>query len=573
MLFVDPRPEWVVDNVKEFFDIAEDLAMLDIEFTEDDIVAACSELKITSAAGADGVPASLLKDCKKELSKPLYLLWRASLDQGLIPADLLLVLISPVHKGGSRGLPKNYRPVALTSHIVKVFERVMRKALISHLENHDLLPHGQHGFRALRSTLTQLLSYWETILGELEKGHGVDCIYTDFSKAFDKVETGVLLHKLKDCRIGGKVACWLAAFLDSGARQQAVVVDGRISSLLPVISGVPQGTVLGPVLFLVHIRDIAKNLTPRTTASSFADDTRVQRGIHSSNDCSILQSDLKQIYSWASTVNMHFNGEKFECLRFWPSGSQVPEFDYLGPNGEVIEVKDNLKDLGVNVSSDLTFKLHIEKVVASANKMAGWGLRTFQRRSITTMKTIWNTLVQPQLDYCSQFWSPGDQDSINRLEAVQKHFLSKVQDKEITSLNYWDMLKTLRIYSQERRRERYMAIFLWKVSQGMVNGYHMEFTGVAGRRGRTALPKQIVKSSSSLTKKARESSIGVKGAKIFNLLPVKIRNLDSNNVDTFKSALDSYLSFIPDQPTIAGNGRAAETNSLLHQIPITLLNK
>ena len=121
-VFVDPRPEWVVDNVKEFFDIAEDLAMLDIEFTEDDIVAACSELKITSAAGADGVPASLLKDCKKELSKPLYLLWRASLDPGRIPADLLLVLIRPVHKGGSRGLPKNYRPVALTSHIVKVFE-------------------------------------------------------------------------------------------------------------------------------------------------------------------------------------------------------------------------------------------------------------------------------------------------------------------------------------------------------------------------------------------------------------------------------------------------------------------
>ena len=161
-------------------------------------------------------------------------------------------------------------------------------------------------------------------------------------------------------------------------------------------------------------------------------------------------------------------GEKFECLRFWPSSSKVPEFDYLGPNGEVIEVKDNLKDLGVNVGSDLTFKLHIEKVVASANKMAGWGLMTFKRRSIATMKTIWNSLVQPQLDYCSQFWSPCDQESNNSLEAVQRHFLSKVQDKEVTSLNYWDMLKALRIYSQERHRERYMAIFLWKVSQGMV---------------------------------------------------------------------------------------------------------
>ena len=148
----------------------------------------------------------------------------------------------------------------------------------------DLLPSGQHGFRAFRSTLTQLLSYWDTILEELEQGHGVDVVYTDFSKAFDKVETGVLIHKLKECGIKGKVGCWIAAFLDSSARKQAVVVDGRVSSLSPVVSGVPQGTVLGPVLFLIHIRDIASCLSEGTTASSFADDTRVKRGISSLDD-------------------------------------------------------------------------------------------------------------------------------------------------------------------------------------------------------------------------------------------------------------------------------------------------
>ena len=488
----------------------------------------------------------------------------------MIPSDLLLVLICPVHKGGSRGLPKNYRPVALTSHLVKVFERVVRKALVKHLEENGLLPDGQHGFRALRSTLTQLLSYWDLILDELEQGDGVDVIYTDFSKAFDKVETGVLLHKLKDCGISGRVGSWLASFLNSEARKQAVVVDGRISSLSPVISGVPQGTVLGPVLFLIHISDIATGLSQNTTASSFADDTRVKRGIHSTADCHSLQADLTLVYNWASKVNMHFNGEKFECMRFWPNPSSSPDFTYLGPDGEPIEVKESLKDLGVHLSSDLTFRLHIEKVVSAASKMAGWGLRTFRRRSLVTMRTIWKSLVQPKLDYCSQFWSPGDQESINRIESVQRHFISAVSF--LQEMSYWEKLKKFQAYSQERRRERYMIIFLWKISQGLVKGYSLLFTGVLGRRGRTAVPNAVLMSSSSLVRKARECSMGVKGARIFNLLPSEIRNIDADNVDQFKKNLDEFLSQVPDQPTTAGLGRAAETNSLLHQIPMFMLS-
>ena len=117
-----------------------------------------------------------------------------------------------------------------------------------------------------------------------------------------------------------------------------------------------------------------------------------------------------------------------------------------------------------------------------------------------------------------------------------------------------------------------MLIFLWKISQGMVKGYNMEFTSIYGRRGRTALPNVIIQSSSSHVKRARESSIGVKGARIFNLLPANIRNIDSNDVNTFKNSLDSFLSKVADQPTIAGHGRASETNSLLHQIPLFMLN-
>ena len=379
------------------------------------------------------------------------------------------------------------------------------------------------------------------------------------------MEPGVLLHKMKKCGIQGKIGSWIASFLDSSTRQQAVVVDGRVSCLNPVMSGVPQGTVLGPILFLIHISDIAASLSEGTVASSFADDTRVQRGIHSAQDCSTLQADLSLIYDWASRVNMHFNGDKFECLRLWPRSTLTPDFNYLGPSGEAIEVKDSLKDLGVHLCSDLSFKIHVEKTVAAASKLAGWALRTFRRRSLASMKTIWKTLVQPKLDYCSQLWSPGDQESINRIESVQKQFFSQVWSMD--NLNYWQRLSQYKVYSQERRRERYMIVFLWKVSQGMVSGYNIQFSSKHGRRGRSALPHSLVLSSPSSVRRARENSLGVKGARIFNLIPADIRNLDGANVDQFKKALDTFLEIVPDQPTVPGLGRSAETNSLIHQIP------
>ena len=179
--------------------------------------------------------------------------------------------------------------------------------------------------------------------------------------------------------------------------------------------------------------------------------------------------------------------------------------------------------------------------------------------------TIWKCLVQPKMDYCSQLWSPSNQAAIAQLESVQRHFTSKISGME--GKTYWERLNDLKLYSQERRRERYQVIFLWKITQGLVKGYNVEFRS-DDRRGRTILQKPVNWHCRANVKKATESSLGVKGAKLFNLLPTEIRNISSDKVEHFKTALDKFLSKVPDQPTIPGSARAAETNSLLHQLPL-----
>ena len=183
--------------------------------------------------------------------------------------------------------------------------------------------------------------------------------------------------------------------------------------------------------------------------SSFADDTSLQRGISSEEDCIALQEDLDKIYSLAEETGMVFNAGKFELLHFWLNRETAPDILYLAPDGRPIEEKDCLKDLGVRVSTDLSFSMLIDMVVEAGSCMAGWALRTFRRRGRGLMLTLLRSLIQPRLDYCSQLWSHRDQASIKRLEAVQKQFISQIRDDSLLGMNYWEKLSHLRVYSQE----------------------------------------------------------------------------------------------------------------------------
>ena len=534
-------------------------------FTEKDIVKAISEISNSSAAGPDLFPALLLKNCRYSLAKPLCLIWQKSLDCGTIPQIMKTANIIPIHKGGNRGAPSNYRPVALTSHLIKIFEKVVRNQLVAYMEEHNLFNPHQHGFRGGRSCLSQLIAHYDHITWLLESGQNVDVIYLDFAKAFDKVDFLVTLQKLREIGVTGKLGSWMYAFLTN--RTQSVLVNGHRSHSIPVRSGVPQGSVLGPLLFLVLLGDIDQEVA-QAYVSSFADDTRVANGITSKDDIQALQMDLDSIYKWSKENNMMFNSKKFECIRYGPQSDLQRTSHYISDNGCPIDEVCDVRDLGVLMSNDGKFTKHINNIVDASRSQCSWILRTFLTRDRLPMMTLWKSLVRSRLEYCCQLWCPAKKGDIQALEQIQRSFLRKINGMQ--GLSYWEQLRTLSVYSLERRRERYLIMYIWKIMEGQVPNFTCaERVGVQTkhhiRRGRLCVVPTINPQASQAVKSLRYASFAVHAPRLFNILPLHIRNTTGCSIETFKRKLDAYLATVPDEPQIAGYTaiRRADSNSLL----------
>ena len=561
-VFTTPR------NVTPTEDIP-DPSITDFDMNEDDFIDAIDELKPNAGAGPDGFPAIFLKLCKFTLARPLYIFWKKCFDEGTIPLSLKKSLITPIHKGGSKATKSNYRPVALTSHLIKIFEKIMRKNISAFMDEHNKFNTNQHGFRAGRSCVSQLLAHYDQVLELLEESLNVDVTYLDFSKAFDKVDFSIVLNKLKQHGISGKIHNWIQSFLTD--REQVVVVDGGQSDPVPVVSGVPQGSVLGPLIFIILMSDIDAGILHDTIVRSFADDTRATKGVSNVADCSKFQEDLLQIYEWAESNNMEFNSLKFEIMRYGKDEVLKLCTSYISNDGSVIDVKEHIKDLGITISDDCTFHKHIAQVVETTTKLSGWILRTFKSRDPQVMLTLWRALVLPKFDYCSQVWCPLNKGDIQRLESIQWSFIRKING--MYRLNYWECLSKLNLYSLQRRRERYRIIYTWKVTEGLVP--NIGDPGIqplfSPRIGRTCFVPALRRQVSTRLQSLRLATLGVHGAKLFNCLPKQVRDISSCGVEYFKKELDKKLLQIPDEPQIPGYTamRRRETNSILDMIDTT----
>lgn len=411
-------------------------------------------------------------------------------------------------------------------------ERFVRDKLVTHLLDENLLFKKQYGFITGRSTTTLLLHYLDECTNITAEGGVVDSIYLDFSKAFDTVPHRRLLGKLEAYGVQGNLLNWIKAFLSN--RSQEVVVNGSKSVPSPVISGIPQGTVLGPVLFVIYINDLLDSIS--SGGLMFADDTKLYRKITARDDALQLQSDIAKLEDWSKLWQLHFNHDKCRVLTMGKFENIQYAHRYVVYGNEIDHVFDE-KNLGVIIDSELRFEEHIARKERIANAIVGQMRRSFSYLDCNTFKRIFTAFVRPHLEYEEAVWSPHLTRNIDALENVQIRATKLVDG--LSNLEYRERLERLQLATLVFRRKRGDIIEMYE-------HFHTydKYTLASSFKPRTRLSRQHrfqlhVPTTKDGTTGAQSNFFFQRTSKIWNNLPRYV--VEAENVNEFKNRLDDHL--------------------------------
>ena len=432
--------------------------LCDVEFTDRLIQSCINQMERKTSCGIDGLPPLFFKECSQFLIEPLKLIFQRSFEDSEIPLSWKIAEIVPIFKKGSRNDVANYRPVSLTCVPCRLMESVLKRQLVEHLRRNNLISDYQHGFMSSRSTASNLLSCLNDWFGAVNARSGMDIFYIDISKAFDTVSHTKLIFKLKKYGISGKFLSWIEAFL--GNRSQRVKLGEVFSGFSNVRSGVPQGSVLGPILFLIYINDLSEVLQ-HSRISIFADDTKIYFKANDAFDFATLQSDIDNIMRWCSEWQLDVAAHKCNIMHIGPRGAGVHTY---GMGDSEISTVSEIKDLGVTIDSDLRFSHHITNITTQAFQRINLIFRSFISRDKKTLLKAYVTYVRPLLEYNTVVWSPYLLGDIKKVERVQRNFTRRLlPDIE----GYSARLIHLGLETLEARRIRFDLLEVFKITKGL----------------------------------------------------------------------------------------------------------
>lgn len=428
------------------FEQRTDTAIDDLHVTKELIIKQINKLQANKSFGPDEIHPKMLIELADYFAEPLAIIMNKTLEEGALPNDWKLAHVTPIYKNkGAQNLAINYRPVSLTSVVCKMLESILRKHIMDHLVKENLLSNKQYGFINNRSTVTQLLNYLDKCCEKVAQGKVVDTIYFDFAKAFDTVPHKRLRKKLEGYGISGSILRWITAFLSD--RKQLVKVNGVKSTIDPVLSGIPQGSVLGPLLFVIYINDLPEQVISEVLL--FADDTKIFKAVDCVNDSILIQKDINALEKWSRDWLLNFHPDKCHVLTIGKYSNIKHAHQYkLG--GKELEHVFVEKDLGIMVDSELSFEEHISRQVNKANSMLGLIKRSFDHLRPAAFRSLYTAFVRPHLEYAQSVWQPKLRRYINLLEGVQRRATKLVN--QYKNLPYEERLKHLDIPSLEFRR-------------------------------------------------------------------------------------------------------------------------
>ena len=440
-----------------------DAAVDNIDFLLSDVKEILNALDPNSSMGPDGFHPHLLKSCSEVLSHVFHKIFLKSLAEGLLPAEWKMSTVIPIFKKGSRYDPLNYRPVSLTSVPGKCLERLICREVHQYLSENDILSTEQFGFRPGRSTEDQLLLTYNDITANLNDGCASDLILFDFSKAFDRVSHPILLEKLRCLGFRGQLISWIRDFLTG--RTMKVMVKDTLSEPAEVLSGVPQGSVLGPVLFLLFINHVAATLTCKYKV--FADDLKIYTCLDlsgaSDDQEQSFQSDVTRLHQTSDSWGLRLNLKKCAVLCFRRRYHPIACPTYKLEDSPIPPVTSQT-DLGIIVDKDLKFHEHARATARKAGAIAQNLLKSTVCRSPDFMLHLLKVHIRPVLEYASVVWNSGYMLDKKKLESVQRLWTRHVLGLE--KKEYMDRLKSLDLYSVEGRFLRADLIKCWKVFHG-----------------------------------------------------------------------------------------------------------
>ena len=474
--------------------------------THEWVLKALMKTNITKSCGPDELHPRMLKELAVELAAPMTKLFNQSLFLGEVPEEWKMAA--------------NYRPVSLTSISCKIMEAAVRETILTHLKRNSLLSTRQFGFLGGRSTILQLLTFIDKCVDAISRGNITDVVYLNFQKAFDTVPHKRLMVKLQAYGISGVILNWINAFLDG--RTQRVIVNGIASRKEAVLSGVPQGSVLGPLLFVLYIND-----TLVSHCMMFADDTKSFREITDVADMNMLQNDLHLMEKWSKTWLLQFHPGKCVVMSVGIGWNIIQAYPYELLSTGLEHVLEE-KDLGIIIDSELTFEAHIEAKLGTANQMLGLIRRSLTCCTAEIVIPLYKAFVRQHLEFGVAVWGGFiKRRQLHAIERVQMRVTKIVES--VRGMPYEERLRKLKLPTMTYRRARglIMMMEVWK----HINSYDTAVIPPTFQFTRSArYPLQLKRFNSKFFYHLAPA--------LWNDLPLAVRETECRN--TFKNRLDKH---------------------------------